>query len=387
MEKPDKVFVKELEEGSHIQTTFLVSRKQLDTTRHGDPYLRMTLRDKTGDIEGRVWDDADRLAGRFEADDFVQVRAQVSSYKGELQLKIDDIQPVDAADTNPADFMPQSQWEPNELLEQLRELLDDEITADPVRRLLDAILGDEERANAYKRAPAATNNHHNYIGGLVEHTLSMARLAVQICDHYQHYYPGFVDLDLVLAGCVLHDIGKIDELGYERSFNYTTHGQLVGHVSAGATLVKQVADDIEPPIDDTLVDHLRHLVLSHHGKQEFGAPVTPKTPEALVLHQIDMLDSKVNMWHGHIEEHRDGPSDDEPWTDYHRAIESSLFAGSADSKQSDHTLPEGPGLAASQTDERSESEEGDGAASDENAENSDESDDIRDDHTISMFEE
>jgi 3'-5' exoribonuclease len=390
---PEKVYVDELEEGQHVQTTFLVSRKQLDTTRHGDPYLRMTLRDKTGDIEARVWDDAERLAERFDVDDFVVVRASVSSYKGELQLKVDDAQPISPDETDPADFMPRSQWEPDDLMAQLTALLDDHVDAAPIRRLLDAVLGDDARATAFKRAPAATSNHHNYVGGLLEHTLSMARLAVRICDHYAQYYPGFVDVDLVLAGCVLHDIGKIDELGYERSFNYTTHGQLVGHVSSGDTLVKQVADEMDPSIEQTLVDHLRHLVLSHHGQREFGAPVTPRTPEALVLHQIDMLDSKVNMWHGHIEDHRNGPDGEEEWTDYNRSIESSVYAGPGEPPEWATEVAEeardldGPGLAS--TDDASELPDEPAASSDTDSRpnDDDDADDVRDDQTLSMFDD
>lgn len=397
---PDKVFVDELEEGQHVQTTFLVSRKQLDTTRHGDPYLRLTLRDKTGDIESRVWDDADQMAERFDADDFVVVRAKVSSYKGELQLKVDDIQPIDADETNPADFMPQSRWEPDELFAQLTELLDTHLESPAIRRFIDAFFDDEERIRAYKRAPAATSNHHNYIGGLLEHSLSMARLGLQISDHYAKYYPDFVDSDLVLAGCVLHDVGKIDELDYERSFNYSTQGQLVGHVAGGATLVHQVAESLDPPLDDTLVDHLQHLVLSHHGRREYGAPVPPRTPEALVLHHIDLMDSKTNMWHAHVRDHRNGADGDDAWTDYNRTIESSIYAGpgerpdwAADPAHADADLS-GPGRTDGSTPApaagtaKPEDATAGGTASETPDDTTDDDPETeRDDHTLSMFEE
>jgi len=328
---PDKIFITDLTEDQFVQSTFLVTSKERRTTRRGDPYLSLTLADRTGEIDGRIWDDAEAMAERFDADDFVDVRADVETYNDERQLNIGDIKQIADSEVTLRDYLPHSQWDGDALFDQLERLVDEHVESDLVRRFVDELFSDPDFVARFKRAPAAKSNHHDYFGGLLEHCLSMARVAVSLGRHYAHYYPGFLNQDLVIAGCILHDIGKVDELSYERSVSYSTEGKLVGHITQGVEMVTAVAGRMDPAPPEALVQQLKHLVLSHHGHCEFGSPVEPRTPEAMLLHEIDMIDSRMNLYVSHLEEHRDGVAADEPWTSYHRALESDVYAGPSES--------------------------------------------------------
>lgn len=320
-----KVFIADLEDNSVVESTFLLAAKSIRETRSGDPYLSMTLQDRTGTIEVRAWDNALVLDKRADIDDFVAIRGRVSSYRDNLQITLNDLERVDDAGVDLADYMPHSRWSADLLFDELRELIESSIESAEVRRFLDALLDDENFATRYKQAPAAVTNHHNFLGGLLEHTLSMARLGLQMARHYQTYYPGLVDSDLVVAGVVLHDMGKIEELSYRRSFDYTTEGRLVGHIARGAEIVGQVAGALQPPLDAELVTHLKHLVLSHHGRLEYGSPVTPRTAEAMILHFLDLIDSRMNMCWNACEPLMTGDEKAGGWSDYRRALEGFMF--------------------------------------------------------------
>jgi 3'-5' exoribonuclease len=374
-----KTFVSDLEEGSYVQTPFLARDKEIRTTKHDKPYLCVTLGDRSGTIEGRGWEDAEMLAERFEADDFVHVSAKVDSYKGTLQLKVSDLRRLDDEAVELEDYFPHSEWSADDMFRQLLELIDRHVRSDAVRRFLGRLVKRDDIVTAFKRAPAAQTNHHEYFGGLLEHCLSMARIGVQLARHYAQYYPGFLDQDLVVAGCLLHDIGKIDELSYERSVEYSTDGKMIGHITQGVELVTEVARDMEPPPDADLIRHLKHLVLSHHGHREYGSPVEPKTPEAMLLHHVDMIDSRMNLLHGRLEEHRSGPRGDEEWTNYDNTMESSIYAGPAESPEwarplaPDPETLEGPGLSRQDESDATAEKDADGEPIDE------------DDATLDMF--
>lgn len=320
-----KVFVSDLTDNAPVETTFLVASKSVRETRNGDPYLCITLQDRTGSIEARGWDDAEMLESRFDADDFIAVRGRVSSYRGELQITVSDLDRISEDEVELRDYLPHSRWEPEQLFDALTELVDGEIASSEVRRFLFALFDDDSWRRKFGRAPAAVSNHHAYLAGLLEHTLSMARLAVGMGQHYETYYPGLLDTDLLVAGCVIHDMGKIEELEYQRTFDYSTQGQLVGHVARGAELVGQVARALDPPLDEHLTTQLKHLVLSHHGKKEFGAPVTPKSPEALLLHHLDMIDSRMNACWDACQSLVEDDASQEAWTDYQRMFGSSMY--------------------------------------------------------------
>ncbi|RAL23638.1 hypothetical protein DL240_05620 [Lujinxingia litoralis] len=347
-----KVYIADLEDNAVVESTFLLAAKSIRETRSGDPYLSMTLQDRSGTIEVRAWDNALMLDKRADIDDFVAIRGRVSSYRDKLQITITDMERIDDASVDLADYMPHSRWSADGLFEQLRSLLTHQIQSPEVLRFLNALLDDPDFARRYKQAPAAVTNHHNFLGGLLEHTLSMARLGLQMARHYQAYYPGLVDSDLVIAGVVLHDMGKVEELSYRRSFDYTTEGRMVGHIARGAEIVGQVAAALTPELDPDLVTHLKHLVLSHHGRMEYGSPVTPRTAEAMLLHFLDMIDSRMNMCWNACEPLVSGASASGGWSDYRRALEGFMFvqpapAGGRWGQEGRVMLQdtEGPGLA------------------------------------------
>lgn len=314
-----KIFVSDLREDEVVHATFLVTRHELRDSRTGDPYLRLVLSDRSGDVEARAWREPELLSGRIAVDDFVAVRAVVKRTDQKHVLELDDLERVDESSIEPADFFPVSRWPAEQLFDALLKLLDDEVRSPAIRAFLHALFADEERKSRFITAPAAMSNHHAFRGGLVEHCLSMAQIAAQLGAHYRHYYPGLINSDLLLAGVVLHDFAKIWELSYARAFDYTTVGRLVGHIPMGAQLVLDVAREADADIPDDLTMHLQHLVLSHHGKPEFGAAAHPMTVEAILLHQIDMIDSRVNMlWNERAACMVDGAA--EAWSDYRRSL-------------------------------------------------------------------
>lgn len=365
---PEKIYVSDLEDDQPVQSTFLVDAKSRRKTRNGDPYLCVTLSDRTGAIEGRIWNDVDAMEARFDSGDFTEVRGRIETWNDDLQIKIHDIRSVDASEVEPSEYLPYSRWSSDEMFDALCDLVDEHVRGEPVRQFLRELLTDAEFAEAFKRAPAATSNHHEYFGGLLEHTLSMTRLGVALCRHYANYYPGMLNRDLVVAGCVLHDAGKIEELSFERTVSYSTEGKLVGHIAQGVELIGAVARRMDPPPPDDLLAQLKHLVLSHHGHREFGSPVEPRTPEATLLHEVDMIDSRMNLFHSHLEEHRAGPTADAPWTSYHRTLESDIFAGPENSPDwsapspPDAELGAGPGLDPNR---QTPDDDGDAGESDE----------------------
>ncbi|QDG49223.1 HD domain-containing protein [Persicimonas caeni] len=348
----EKIFVSDLVEGSFITSVFLVADKTLRTTKSGNPFLALDLADKSGNIDSKVWDNAEAIGSRFEADDFVMVEAQVESYRGQLQLNVRDLKRMDDDDVALEDFIPASRWDRDEMLEQLKDVVGREIKSPEMLRFFDALFEEKQLMKQFTLAPAAKGNHHAYLGGLLEHALSMTRLAVRMTRHYAHYYPGMLNQDLVIAGCVLHDIGKCFELSYGRSFNYTTEGQLVGHIVQGVELITAIAKKVSPPLPAEMLMQLKHLVLSHHGKLEYGSPILPRTAEALLLHEIDMIDSRMNMYSNMVAEHEGGTNSEEAFTDYQRLFQGRMYMGDdTGTKWAKTTTPneddlEGPGAAA-----------------------------------------
>lgn len=314
----EHVFVKEMQPGGSIDQVMLVKSASSRTTSKGSPYLAVTVADKTGDIECRFWDQGECLV---EAGDFARVRASVSSYQGEVQLTLQHLKPVQADSIDMGRYLPRSKREPAEMLDDLGNLIWEHCNRD-VRGLLNAVLEKATTAGLLD-TPAAKSNHHAYVGGLVEHMLSMAGLAVRVCDHYEAQYPGALDKSLVIAGVVLHDIGKVYE--QDPLEGYTDEGQLVGHIAIGLEMLLWAAAEVEGMGDTDLgneqLDQLKHLILSHHGRKEYGSPVEPRTAEAHVLHLIDMIDSRMNMIAGAVEDV------DEGWTEKVYPLGGPLYVG------------------------------------------------------------
>lgn len=338
-----KIFAEELTAGEPIQSVFLAQKVEVRKSRDGEPFLHLELMDRTGTTVGRAWNEVEMLASRVSKDDFVALRGEVKEFAGDRYVEIADLDRVDDGAIDPADFFAVSRWDGAQLLEQLESLVEEHVESAALRRFLAAALSDPDVSERLRTAPAAMRNHHAFLGGLVEHALSMTRLAVRISAHYADTYPGLLDGDLVVAGCILHDLAKVWELSWSRGIDYTDPGRLVGHIPMGIQFVRATAEAMEPPPAEDLVWRLEHMVASHHGELEYGSPVTPKTPEAMVLHQIDMIDSRLNMCWNEAQSAWDAGS---RWSDYSRPLGTRIFVGDRPRATGEAILPIGPGLPA-----------------------------------------
>jgi len=279
-------FIADLSGEQNITTFFLVHEKELRNTREGKSYLRLSLGDRSGTIEARMWDLFEAAAKDVSRDDFVKVQARVELYRDRPQLAILQLRLAKPEEIDLSDFLPHTKEDVGKLWAQLLEFANG-ITNPFLRQLNLTVLHDPRIAPRYKRAPAAKVMHHAYIGGLLEHVVSLCGLADQIAAHYSD-----LNLDLLITAAVLHDVGKLDELCYERSIGYTPEGQLLGHIVMELDTVHRVMDAIPgfPPPLRAVVDH---ILISHHGEYEFGSPKLPMIREALVFHYMDDLDSKL----------------------------------------------------------------------------------------------
>jgi len=271
-------------ENREITGFFVAGFKQVRTGRDGGRYFALTLCDRTGQVEARMWETD--VAGEFEAGDVVKVLGDVSRFNEKLQIKVKKIRRAEASEYALSDFVPQSQRDIAEMWAELEGWVASFRDPD-LKGLLEAFLHDEAMAAALKQAPAAKGLHHAWIGGLLEHILSLMGLCELAAQHYPE-----VNRDLLLTGAVLHDIGKLRELSWGTSFDYTLEGQLLGHITIGIGMIEAKIATIPnfPAAKRLLVEH---LVLSHHGEYEFGSPKLPMTAEAIVLHYLDNLDAKM----------------------------------------------------------------------------------------------
>ncbi len=279
--------VANFDEGKLFDGFFLVLGKQQRTTKTNKPYLNLILGDKTGQLEARVWEPGDpRIAKEFERGDIVKARGSASRFDDRLQMKVDQLRLAQAGEVDKADMLPSTTYDVGALWHQLVGFVDSVTNAD-LKLLLNTVLADPAIAEAYREAPAAKQLHHAWLGGLLEHVVSLCTLADRVSPHYP-----LIDRDLLLAGVILHDIGKVRELSWEIGFEYTIEGMLLGHIQIGAALTERTIDSLPdfPPKLKTLV---LHMILSHHGKLEFGSPKLPMIPEALMLNFIDDLDAKM----------------------------------------------------------------------------------------------
>lgn len=294
---------------------FLVQSKDIRQKKSGEPYLSLMLGDRTGDVEAKMFDNAAEVMHTFERDDFVRVKALFQIYQNRPQLTLHKITRLDERDVDFTDYFPASARDAEEMFAELRGHIAS--VANPhLRALLESIFADERIARAFKVAPAAKAVHHAYLSGLIEHVLSVCKLARMIAPHYKD-----VDPDLVLAGAMLHDIGKIDELTFDRGFAYSTDGQLLGHIVIGTRIVEDKLR-LLPDFPPRLATLLQHMILSHHGELEYGSPKVPQFAEAMLLHHLDNLDSKMECMRAMVEKdkHRDGH-----WTSYNSALDRTVL--------------------------------------------------------------
>jgi 3'-5' exoribonuclease len=294
------------EEGKLFDGFFLVLAKQQRTTKTNKPYLTLLLGDKTGQMEARVWEPGDpRVAKEFDRGDVVKVRGCASRFDDRLQMKVDQLRLAQPTEIDKTDLLPATDFSIEELWGRLQETIAG-FTNPHLKQLIDAILADPAVAAAYREAPAARQLHHAWLGGLLEHVVSLLGLAERVAAHYP-----LLDRDLLLTGVILHDIGKTRELSWAIGFDYTVEGILLGHIQMGVEMVEKAIDGLPdfPPRLKTLVVH---MVLSHHGKLEFGSPKLPMIPEALALNFVDDFDAKMQAVMSEFEKSlREGKGPDE----------------------------------------------------------------------------
>lgn len=327
-------YVSDLTADQNVTSYFLVCEKETRTGQSGKPYLRLELGDRSGTIEARMWDNFEEQTAGISRDDFVKVQARVDVYRGRNQLVVDRIRRAESNEVDLEDYFPHTAEDVEKLYAQLREHVAS-VQNPWLRRLLTSVVEDAQIVPGLKRAPAAKSMHHAYLGGLLEHVVSLCGLCRAVAPRYPE-----IDADLLLSGAVLHDVGKVQELSYERSINYTTEGVLLGHIIIELDLVTKKMDAIEgfPPPLRTLV---QHLLISHHGRYEFGSPRLPMFREAVMLHYLDDLDSKMGAMRATLASDK-GEGE---WSSYNAALERRLLrldryrSGEAPSGEAQAQLP------------------------------------------------
>jgi 3'-5' exoribonuclease len=303
-------FVSDLNSEQNLTTFLLVCEKEIRSTKEGKPYLRLELGDRSGTIEARMWDQIEAVTREVEREDIVKIQGRVEIYRGKPQLSVQQMRKAKPEEIDLVDFLPSTKEDVEKLYKQLLSEADS-IKNPWLKKLNLEILNDPKIFTRYKRAPAAKVMHHAYLGGLLEHVVGLCGLAHQIAEHYPE-----LDLDLLLTAAILHDVGKLDELCYDRAIGYTTEGQLLGHIVMEIETVARAIEKIEgfPAALKTVV---QHLLISHHGQYEFGSPKLPMIREALVFHYMDDLDSKLAAARAALATE----SGDEEWSAYSGALQ------------------------------------------------------------------
>ncbi|MBI4719191.1 MAG: HD domain-containing protein [Planctomycetes bacterium] len=314
-------FIGELRAGDRLEDeVFLVRSKDLRTTTAGGLYVHAVLCDRTGQLVARQWQATDAGFQSIPEGGFLRFKGRVENYKGNLQFIIDAMRPAEAGSFEVADYLPVAKGDPERMFARLTEILGNIKHVD-LKALIGEFLADEALMVKFRRAPAAVNMHHAYIGGLLEHTLNLLEVALVVLPRYPK-----LSRDLVLAGLFLHDIGKAEELCFDTSIGYTDNGQLLGHIVQAAMWIEQkaaaVAARVGRPVPEPVLRTLQHIVLSHHGQYAFGSPKLPAIPEAILVHYLDNLDAKVTMFLSEIENDRDPAGH---WTNFNKALETKVY--------------------------------------------------------------
>jgi 3'-5' exoribonuclease len=315
-------YVNQLANGESVDELFLVADKQLRANRQGNLYLHLELRDKTGTLGARFWNATESIAGLFEPGDFLHVRGKIQVFQGALQMIVSHLEVADSSRVLPEDFLPQCTQDVARLTARLRQILVS-MSNPHLRALAECFLIDDEFMRKFTTAPAGIKNHHAYHAGLLEHVVTLLGVA----DAIAGFYPE-LDRDLLLMGVFLHDIGKVDELSYDRAFAYTDEGQLLGHLVMGVIMLRAQVERASELLGEQFPPELRlrleHMIVSHHGSHEFGSPKLPMTPEAMALHYLDNLDAKI---HTFTREIRDDPGRESNWTPFNQHLGRRLFKG------------------------------------------------------------
>jgi len=311
----EKQYVADIKDRDTVGAVFLVKEKIMAMAKNGKPYMNLRFMDKTGEVDAKIWDNTDELDKLFDKNDFVRVRGKASVYLNKMQVVVAEIHRVPEEEVDLSDFLPESLRSATGMRDELRVVVGS-LSNRYLKALMTEFLADDDFMNLYCKAPAAKGMHHVYLGGLLEHSLSLVRLIRAISPLYEG-----LNTDLLIAGALLHDVGKIHEMSYDRSFDYTDAGKLLGHITIGVELVSEKIRMVEDfPKELELL--LKHMLLSHHGQYEFGSPKRPKTVEATILNYLDDLDSKINGIRLHIDKEAASSS---RWTAYHRLYDRYFF--------------------------------------------------------------
>ena len=297
-----------LRKNDQAEGKFLVAEKHLFKTKEGKPFLKLILMNRTGRIEGTLWDNAEATYSRYAHGQIIRIRGTVIVYRDELRIRLQSLSPVPEEEVRIEEYLPSSHRDMKEMEDELHRIIRN-IRNPFIRRLLEAVFRDPDIWEPFSRAPAAKSVHHAYRGGLLEHSLSLANLVRLISKNYP-----FLNEDLMLAGALTHDLGKAWELSPELGFEYTDQGRLLGHIVLGLDIMEKKIAAI-PKFPTSLALQIKHLVASHHGELEFGSPKEPVTLEAFCLHALDNMDAKLA---GIFEYVQQQARPDERWTDFHR---------------------------------------------------------------------
>ncbi|MCK6597041.1 MAG: HD domain-containing protein [Bdellovibrionaceae bacterium] len=307
----DRIFIKDLKDKEQVTSVYLVKEKNLSLGKTGKPFMSILLGDNTGNIDARVWDNVDELSKEFEVGNLVQIKGNVQLFQNRKQLILSKILKVESADFNFDDFVLKSHFSSEDMFTEVFQFAKD-IKNEHIRQLVFSVLEDPEIKPLMYKAPAAKTIHHAWVGGLLEHILSILKILKPLSQHYS-----FLNRDLLYFGAIFHDIGKLWELEFENSVGYTDRGRLIGHMEIACELIDKKSSRIFGfPLE--LKDLLKHIVLSHHGRLEYGSPKRPKCLEAFLVAYIDDLDSKVNQIHTFINSEK---ASGEKWSRFNESFE------------------------------------------------------------------
>ena len=311
-------FINEIEPGQTIDDIYMIKDPILRSTTRGDLYIAMYITDRTGQLNGRMWQATEAVYNALPKPGFVHIQGRSELYQNNLQIVLNHVAPVDADKVALSDFLAQTDKDTGEMFEGVKKIVA-RIRNPQLKALTDEFLADADLMEKFRTAPAAVKLHHNYLGGLLEHTLSVLRVAEAILPLYPN-----VQADLVVAGIFLHDMGKTDELSYDMAFSYTDSGQLIGHIAKTLLMLHKKANALAAKgtnIDEAVLDALGHIILSHHGQYEFGSPKLPATAEAFMVNYIDDLDAKMSQVSNAVE---NGPGSGN-WTEWKNALQTRLY--------------------------------------------------------------
>jgi 3'-5' exoribonuclease len=311
------LFVNDLEPGKEVTEYFVLRKQEIRDTLEGKKFLKLELGDRTGRIDGVVWDNADQIYGSAQTGDIVKIKAWVTTYKEMPQLKVERLRKAKEEEIDLSDFLPASERDLDSLNDEFEKVVSS-IQNRHLRKLLDLLCKDSSVAEKLKTTPGGKLWHHAYVGGLLEHTLRV----VQICENAATMYE-LVDRDLLITGTLVHDIGKISSYSARGFFDYTDEGRLIGHIVSGNELIDRKIRMIED-FPSELALRLKHLILSHQGQLEFASPVVPKTLEAIILHYADDMDAKADAFSHIIKTQK---SKGKRWSDWVNLINRYIYLG------------------------------------------------------------